>query len=65
MSILNYLFIGIVLTFFLDYVLANPLRNHPNLKDIVWGLRERIICVLIWPVALLVFSYSFFKEYFK
>jgi hypothetical protein len=46
------------------------MQNHPKvqeeiLKDNKWGSKERIICALIWPLAMLMFLLAFFKSAFK
>jgi hypothetical protein len=64
MNILNYFIIGLMFTFLID-VLLNKLNTHPKLLNIQWGWIERITCVLIWPICLLLFIYSFIKTYFK
>ena len=68
MSILNYLFIGAGFTFLIDLLLGmKRIQNQPNVKHVLkdWGLKERIVCILIWPLAAIVFMISFFKTYFK
>ena len=66
MSILNYFFIGVAFTFILDLLLGlNSFKNHPKMKDKVWGMKERILCVIIWPISLLIFIIAFIKTYFK
>ena len=37
----------------------------PSLKDIDFGLWERVIGILLWPMWLSVFLYNFFKQLFK
>ena len=41
----------------------NP-DGDPNVKGLSWGNKERIMCISIWPIAVLVFFLSFFKTYF-
>ena len=64
MSILNYFFIGVVFIFLIE-LLRDNVKNHPQLKNANWGWGERILCILIWPIALIRFSISFIKTYFK
>ena len=66
MSLLNYFFIGFVFVFLLDLIIYK-LHKHPIMKIIIenWGWKERIICVLIWPLAAVVFISSFIKQFFK
>ena len=61
MSILNYFFIGFAFTFIVDLIIIKA-KNHPKLINKIWGLKERVICVLIWPIATTVFIISFIKE---
>ena len=62
MSILNYFFIGFALTFLTDYV-CNNIKVFKKVPD--WGWGARIIFILFWPIGLLIFTYSFFKAYYK
>ena len=66
MSILNYFFIGFAFTFFIDLLFSLDLiKNHPKMKDKVWGMKERILCIIIWPVSSITFIIAFIKTYFK
>lgn len=68
MSLLNYFFIGAGFTFLMDLFLnTEKVQNHPNVKHVLkdWGLKERITCIIIWPLAAIVFIISFFKAYFR
>jgi len=66
MSILNYFFIGTGFTFIMDLLLGiKSIKNHPKMKDKNWGVRERIICILVWPLSILVFSIAFIKSFFR
>jgi len=66
MSIFNYFSIGVGFTFIVDLLLGiEGIKNHPKMKDYNWGWNERIICILLWPIAFLTFSISFLKTYFK
>jgi mannose/fructose/N-acetylgalactosamine-specific phosphotransferase system component IIC len=68
MSIINYFFIGILFSCMVDIVTYFT-RNDPKVKEFLengdWGLIERILCILIWPLAALTFFSAFFKTYFK
>jgi hypothetical protein len=64
MSILNYFFIGFAFTFLIE-LLFNKFVNHPLLSKESWGFLERLICIIIWPLAVLVFLISFIKQFFK
>tara|TARA_B110000881_G_scaffold117259_1_gene102876 strand:- start:188 stop:388 length:201 start_codon:yes stop_codon:yes gene_type:complete len=66
MSILNYFFIGTVFTFIIDLLLSmERIKTHPAVKDKDWGIRERIICVIVWPLSTVIFLIAFIKQFFK
>ena len=66
MSILNYFFIGFGFTFIVDLLLNSKyIHKHPLKIEENWGMKERFICIIIWPLAALVFFYSFFRAIFK
>jgi|19_taG_2_1085344.scaffolds.fasta_scaffold67969_2 mannose/fructose/N-acetylgalactosamine-specific phosphotransferase system component IIC len=70
MSILNYFFIGFAFTFIIDLLLGvEKIKDHPKIKKALeqgdWRLQERILCILIWPLAFLIFSTEFIKQYFR
>jgi len=66
MSILNYFFIGFAFTFIVDVFMGyKPIKNNLKIKDITWGVKERLVCVLIWPLAALVFVISFIKQFLQ
>ena len=66
MTILNYFFIGSSFTFLCDLLMnLKQIQNHPKMKDKIWGWNERILCILFWPIALLIFSTAFIKQFFK
>jgi len=63
--ILNYIFIGFVFIFILDCV-SSMYRYHEafkNIPELRW--QERVVCVIIWPLTLIVFIYSYLKSFFK
>ena len=60
--ILNYLFIGFVFSFLLDYF-SFKLSHLTHIKN--WKWKERILVISIWPIFLVIFSVSFLKSYFK
>ena len=66
MTILNYFFIGIIFTFTLDFILYQ-LQNHPIMFPVIekWDNRTRVACVIVWPIAAIVFIYTFFKSFFN
>jgi hypothetical protein len=57
---------GVVFTFLLDLILTK-LKNHPLMKKIIenWGWKERVVCVLIWPIAILIFGGSLIISSFR
>ena len=61
--ILTYILIGVVFTAALD-ALADKLENTPALQKAMdeWGIRERILNVVIWPISLFIFIYAFTKK---
>ena len=66
MSILNYFFIGTGFTFIIDLLLGLDIfKNHPKMKDKNWGMKERILCIIIWPIAAIIFTIAFIKQFFK
>jgi hypothetical protein len=66
MSILNYFFIGTAFTFIVDLLLNTKyIKTHPNKTISTWGFLERTICIIIWPLAVLVFLFSFLKTIFR
>ena len=70
MSILNYFFIGTAFTFIIDVLLGMKIiKKHPKVAKALnqgdWGLAQRILCIIIWPIAALTFFGSFLKAYFK
>ena len=66
MSILNYFFIGFGFTFIVDLLLGiEGIKNHPSMKNKIWGMKERILCIIIWPLSTLIFFITFIKTIFK
>ena len=66
MSVLNYFFIGAGFTFVVDLLLnTERIKTHTVIKDKDWGMKERIFCIIIWPLSALVFLISFIKTIFK
>ena len=61
--ILTYILIGVVFTAALD-ILADKLENTPALQKAMdeWGVRERILNIVIWPISLFIFMYTFTKK---
>ena len=63
--ILKYLLIGFIFTFIVD-VICTTYKNHKSFRDIPeWGWKERIICIILWPIAAFIFLKAYFKTLFK
>ena len=70
MSILNYFFIGVAFTFLIDLLLGMDfMRKHPTVSVALekdgWGLKQRIMLVLIWPLGAIVFITFFIVAYIR
>ena len=66
MTILNYFFIGTGFTFIVDLLLSiERIKTHTAMEGQEWGMSQRILCILIWPISALVFLISFIKTIFK
>jgi len=66
MSLLNYFFIGAGFTFIVDLLLSmERVRSHPAVESQDWGMAQRILCMVIWPISALVFLIAFIKQFFK
>ena len=64
MSIVNYFFIGFVFAFLCD-LLLQKLKKHPRIKKTNWGWKERTVCIIIWPISIIIFFVSLFQEFFR
>ena len=63
--ILNYIFIGFVITFLLDYM-SEKYKHHPAWVNVPeWGWSARIMFALFWPIGVILFIYTFIKSYFE
>ena len=64
--ILNYLFIGAVFTLMIDWII-NWKIDDPRIIAILdsWNNSTRIACILVWPLALILFLITFFKKFFE
>ena len=58
MNIINYFIIGTLFTLGVDIV--SSLVNGDRFSTL-----ERIVCIIIWPITMVVFTYSFLKEFTK
>ena len=71
MGIVNYLFIGVLFTFIIDVIIGmKKTQNHPAVKEAFeggaeWGIKERIACIIFWPIAAFVFFRAFFNQFGK
>ena len=62
--VLNYVCVGFIFIFIMD-ILMGKLKDREYLSlEIDWGWFQRLICVAIWPLALLWFCIIFCKEFF-
>ena len=62
--ILNYLFLGVIFMFCIEYILRIEfIKNQITFPNIGWV--ERIIGILFWPIWLVIFLYYFFKQLLK
>ena len=63
--VLNYIFIGFIITFLLDYV-SDKYKNHPSWVNVPeWDWGSRIMFILFWPLGAIIFVYAFLGSYFK
>ena len=63
--ILNYLFIGFVLSFLLDYI-SEKYKNHQSFQNVPkWGWGARIMFSLVWPIGVIIFIYLLIREFNK
>ena len=64
--ILNYLFTGAVFTLIIDCIISWKIED-PRIISILsnWNNNTRIICILIWPIGILIFFISFLKSFFR
>ena len=63
--VLNYIFIGFIFIFAMD-VLLGKLKNNGYLSpNMNFDWIQRLIAVIIWPLAFLWFCVAFCKEFFK
>jgi hypothetical protein len=41
------------------------IKKYKALKEVEWGMAQRILCILVWPLGALVFLINFIKQFFK
>tara|TARA_R110001606_G_scaffold347089_1_gene496376 strand:+ start:381 stop:551 length:171 start_codon:yes stop_codon:yes gene_type:complete len=54
---INYLLFGVIFTFLVDLA-----SNHVKIKFDNW---ERLVVLLLWPLAIISFIHGYLKERFK
>ena len=64
MSIFSYLFIGVTFSFIIE-LMIDKLEAHPKLQNTKWGWAERLLCITIWPIAMIIFFTQLIREFFK
>ena len=67
MSILNYFFIGVAFTFFIDCMLYTLKEKQKEIKKAhsSWGHPQRFWCMVLWPITSLYFLYCLIKMFFR
>tara|TARA_B100000768_G_C11029174_1_gene269352 strand:- start:352 stop:555 length:204 start_codon:yes stop_codon:yes gene_type:complete len=63
--ILNYIFVGFAFIFIMDIVMTKLKEKNYLTPNVDWGWGQRLIAVVIWPIALFWFCISFCKQFFK
>ena len=65
MTLYKYFLIGFIFTLLID-MLMGMLKNQKLLpKKVEWDWYNRILCIVIWPLAVAWFFIAFFKQFFK
>ena len=59
-EILTYIFIGVICNFLFDLLV-----NQLEAEEQRFTMTERIVTTALWPIALAVFVYNFFKTLFR
>ena len=62
---MTYILIGVVFMFGIEYLLSLKSIKDKLTIEYDLGLIERIMGIFFWPIYLIIFLYSFCKEYFK
>lgn len=64
---INYLVIGLVFAAFIEYTKDRIKKKWPSLLPDAFdfGIGERGMLILFWPLCLFVFGYAFYKTYFN
>ena len=47
---------------------SKSIQKHPEIKKSLnenWHLGSRIACIFIWPIGIIIFLNSFFKQFFS
>jgi len=63
--ILTYFIIGVVFTFLIDLLINNLQRIGKLPGTIDWDMSQRVLCVILWPLAILWFISAFLNECFR
>ena len=65
--ILTYLLIGVIFTFLVDLLIGFLTKiNHPILlNDFLWNNSQRMLCIILWPLAAVWFIIGFIKTWFN
>ena len=62
---LNYLFIGFILAFLLDYF-SFTYEHHISWQIVPnWGWGATIMFSLVWPIGIIIFIHTLIKEFTK
>ena len=57
-AIITYIFIGVVFNFLFDLAI-----NQLEAEEQRFTMVERIVTTILWPIALIVFLFNFFKTF--
>ena len=58
----SYLFCGVVFSFLFDVLRQKVISTDENAEDeLPWGNSERIVTIILWPLALILFVIGIFK----
>jgi len=65
--ILTYFFTGVIFTFLIDLLIGYLCNlNKPSFAhNMKWDNHQRILCVILWPFAMVWFFVAFFKSWFN
>ena len=65
--ILTYFFIGVIFTCLVDLSIDyfNKTNRSHLLENLDWDNGQRVMCIIIWPFAMVVFILAFLKSFFN